>query len=304
MLSCEISAKFSPEQVAQVIDWKIARDMVCMVVHEGLGIDNITQDEIRDIYEAGAGIATLTWEDVRDTAFEGKAAFTGVTELVVPISRETNSGTRATFMELVPVSDDSATQAQVEASYGILRQSSNGNVATLVNDGAHLTAGRGLIGYVGLGYAYDEINYPNLQVLAVWNGSDWIIPTSESYIEYSLKRYLHMVTLLPRFDPSYKLPVLDYIYFILDQDQGQVIVENNKFIRVVPGADGNPPPYWDLNTTPDGICNILDAVKIGLKWQYHCAYPGEVREDMNGDGIVNILDAVPIGLNWQKTWDW
>jgi ABC-type phosphate transport system substrate-binding protein len=303
-MSRDLKSSESPEQMIQ---WNIARDMVCMVVNVDLPVTDITKAEIQAMWQAGSGIATKTWNDVR--------AGWPSTLKVVPISRETTSGTRATFLELVPVTEDDpandldemGTQAALEATYGsgvYGRQAGNPDVVALIvgNDATEqATYGRALIGYVGLGYA---LSNPDLRPLAVWNGTDWITPSDATFSAYPLKRYLHMVTRLPQYDPTYKLFALDYVYYILGSE-GQALVQAEKFIPIIPGAEGNPPPYWDIVNT-DGLkkCNIFDAIKVGLKWQQHLASKGEIPEDINGDAVVNIFDAVALGINWQKAWNW
>jgi phosphate transport system substrate-binding protein len=310
MMSRDLKPTESPEQM---ITWNIARDLVCLVVNKDLGITDITREEIQAMWKAGSGITNLTWANVRPAANHGSPAWTGITAKVIPLSRETTSGTRATFLELVPVTendpandlDEMGTQAALEATYGgaYPRQASNGDMATLVNDNTD-TSARGLIAYVGLGYALDTVNYPNLQLLAVWNGSNWITPSDSTFVTYSLHRYLHLVTRLAQYDPTYRLYALDYVYYMLGS-QGQALVQSAKYIPIIPGAEGNPKPYWDITNT-DGLkkCNISDAIKIGLQWQRHLAFKGEIPEDVNGDAVVNITDAVNLGLNWQKIWNW
>jgi PKD repeat protein len=58
-------------------------------------------------------------------------------------------------------------------------------------------------------------------------------------------------------------------------------------------------PAWDLNN--DHTCNILDVIKIGLKWS-QTGMAGWIAEDANKDGRINILDVIVIGLHWGETW--
>ena len=58
-------------------------------------------------------------------------------------------------------------------------------------------------------------------------------------------------------------------------------------------------PVWDLNN--DHLCNILDVVKIGLRWGQTGSH-GWVPEDLNNDGTINISDVVVVGLFWGQTW--
>lgn len=58
-------------------------------------------------------------------------------------------------------------------------------------------------------------------------------------------------------------------------------------------------PAWDLNG--DGLCNIGDVVRIGLRWG-ESGTPGWIPEDLNIDGVINIGDVVVVGLHWGETW--
>ncbi|MBN1368441.1 MAG: IPT/TIG domain-containing protein [Dehalococcoidales bacterium] len=58
-------------------------------------------------------------------------------------------------------------------------------------------------------------------------------------------------------------------------------------------------PIWDINR--DHVCDVLDAVSIGLHWQ-ETGTVGWIPEDVNQDGILDVLDVVFIGLYWQETW--
>ncbi len=58
-------------------------------------------------------------------------------------------------------------------------------------------------------------------------------------------------------------------------------------------------PYWDLNA--DHVCNIADAVLIGLQWD-KTGTPGWIKEDLNEDGYINLGDIVRMGSFWLETW--
>jgi PKD repeat protein len=75
-------------------------------------------------------------------------------------------------------------------------------------------------------------------------------------------------------------------------------VTGNHTISVSFAADSTV-PEWDLNG--DGVCNIGDAVVIGLHWG-ETGDPGWIPQDLNGDGIINIGDVVVLGLHWGETW--
>jgi len=58
-------------------------------------------------------------------------------------------------------------------------------------------------------------------------------------------------------------------------------------------------PNWDIDM--DGICDLVDASKVSLKW-LQVGSPGWIREDINNDGTINILDVSAISVHWLNTW--
>ena len=296
MISCEPDLLMTPANAASCLDWKIGKDMVCLVVNDGLGVTNITLDEIKQIWEAGAAATDITWGDLRPEWPDDIHA--------VPISRATTSGTRAALMDVCNISEslETATQSAIGGSWvtghTFPRQDSVEDVADLIANDHYLGShDLGLIGYVSLYYAY---NTPGLQILAVDDGSGPITPAENgsNFSTYCLSRYLHLLTRLPRYDSTYRLFTLDCVYWMLDPS-GQDILDDY-YLPVESGV--NPTPYWDVNG--DGKCTIGDAVKLGLVWQVRLDYPGQIPEDITGDAKVTISDAVAIGQNWQKRYYW
>lgn len=82
---------------------------------------------------------------------------------------------------------------------------------------------------------------------------------------------------------------------VLDQS-GTVITVRTTTFSVVPGPE---PPTWDL--TNDGICNIGDVTRLGLKWG-QAGVPGWISEDLNNDGVIHIGDVTVLGLHWGEVW--
>jgi hypothetical protein len=88
-----------------------------------------------------------------------------------------------------------------------------------------------------------------------------------------------------------------------------ISLDNSQVITVYPPETVfeifalTPPPVtrpdWDLNG--DGVCNIGDAVVIGLHWG-QTGTPRWIPQDLNNDGVINIGDVVVIGLHWNQTW--
>ena len=47
----------------------------------------------------------------------------------------------------------------------------------------------------------------------------------------------------------------------------------------------------------DGIVDVSDLARIGLKWHLR-GTPGWIPEDVNQDGIIDVSDLATVGLHW------
>lgn len=306
----DMSSQMTAAQgLAQMNEVRIAEDAVTFVVNKSLynaGVQNITTQEIQNIYQNGTNIASLKWSDLRPGVWPSTP--------VVPIARALTSGTRDCVVKLTTVNDgmEQTTETQVQTTYGIQRYDANADVATAINTGSPA----GEIGYVGLGYAFDSNGNPNptypnmvalpLQGLAssgnAYPSATYVAPSAQVCLNHTYPewRYLYMYTRLPQYDPTYKVAALDFVEWMLTP-AGQAIVQQQGYVpcaNVSINPVKNPAPYWDVNG--DGSCNVLDAIPLGMKWNQ--TVPKGSPEDVNGDGSVNVLDAIPLGQHWNVSW--
>jgi phosphate transport system substrate-binding protein len=170
----------------------IARDGIAIVVHPDVAVDELTKDQVRDIF---AGEIT-NWSEVG-----------GPDKPIVAVSREEGSGTRAAFEEMVmgeegPVIVDTA-----------ILQPSNGAVRTTVSTTPDS------IGFLSFGYLDSSV-----KALAV----DGVEPTPENAANgtYPIVRPLNMMT---KGEPSGVVKA--WLDFILSAE-GQAIVVEEGYIAV------------------------------------------------------------------------
>jgi phosphate transport system substrate-binding protein len=130
----------------------------------------------------------------------------------VVIGRDSASGTRASFEELV--------MDETEVVSSMLQKNSNG----AVHDSVAST--EGAIGYVGLGYLDSEVKSVKV------NG---VAPSTTTVLDgtYPIARSLHFVT-----DGEPTGLAADFIKFVLSAD-GQSIVEDEGFVPLTPSGEAS-----------------------------------------------------------------
>ncbi|MCD6127738.1 MAG: phosphate ABC transporter substrate-binding protein [Methanomicrobia archaeon] len=170
----------------------IAYDGIAIVVHPSNPVENLTKQQLQDIY---AGKIT-NWKEIG-----------GEDREIVVVTRAEGSGTRDTFIELV------MNKGKVEETSRALQKPSNGAVKATV------AGNESAIGYIGLGYVDDTVKPVKINN---------ILPSSETVKNgtYPISRALYMYT---KGEPSGVTK--DFIDFILS-DEGQNIVEEVGFIRI------------------------------------------------------------------------
>lgn len=178
------------EDDGSLVDHKIALDIIAVVVNPNVPVDNLTQEQVKQIF---------TGEVTNWNAVGGPDA-----EIVVVV-RDQASGTREMFDEKAlghkkdaPV--ESVASAIETNSNGIMRET----VSTTDNS----------IGYLSYGYVNDKVKAVNY---------DGVEPTLENAKseEYPLSRYLHMFT---KGEPTGA--VKGFIDFVLsDKFQDEVVSE-------------------------------------------------------------------------------
>ncbi len=136
----------------------VAMDGVCVVVHPSNPVKVLTTDQIRDIYTG----KITNWNQVG-----------GPSMSIVPISRDTSSGTYETFHELV--------MNKKEMGQGIEYVNSNPQAQ------ARVKTTQGAIGYVGLGFVDSSVRAVKV------NG---ILPSRQTIASgvYPVTRPLYMFT--------------------------------------------------------------------------------------------------------------
>ncbi|HEQ79168.1 MAG TPA: phosphate ABC transporter substrate-binding protein [Euryarchaeota archaeon] len=172
----------------------IAADGLAVIVHNNNPVDSLSTDHIKKIY---TGIIT-NWQEVG-----------GANMPIVVVGRDSNSGTRASFEEIV-LDKELPTSSMLE-------KNSNGAVKETVAQTP------GAIGYVGLGYLDNSVT-----TVAV----DDVIPTTGTVLDgsYPIARNLFVIT-----NGEAKGPIKEFIDFMLSKE-GQKIVKDEGFIPVGPTA--------------------------------------------------------------------
>ena len=170
----------------------IARDGIAIVAHPDVPVDALTKDQVRDIF---AGTIT-NWSEVG-----------GPDKLIIVVSREEGSGTRAAFEEMVMGKD-----GPVIVDTAILHPS-NGAVRTAVSTTPDA------IGFLSFGYLDDTTK--SLKV-------DGAAPTPDNAANgsYPIVRPLNMLT---NGEPSGVANA--WLNYIMSED-GQKIVEDEGYIPI------------------------------------------------------------------------
>jgi len=198
---CDIATMsrfMKPEEFAKAVANKVlpvahvvAMDGVCVVVHPSNPVSALTAEQIRDIY-----MGTIkNWSQLG-----------GPNLAIVPISRETSSGTYETFHELV--------MAKKEMGPGIEGVNANPQAQTRVR------TTQGAIGYVGLGFL------EGVKVLKV----DGIAPTRQTVANgtYPVARPLFLFT---NGYPKLGSIAHRFVTFHLSE-KGQELIESKHFVPV------------------------------------------------------------------------
>jgi len=170
----------------------VAMDGVCIIVHPSNPVSALTREQVRDIYMA----KIKNWNQVG-----------GPNVPIVPISRDTSSGTYETFHGLVMNKKEMAQNVEYVNS----------------NPQAHsrVKSTRGAIGYAGLGFV--DRNVKALEV-------DGVKPSKRTISSgvYPVSRPLFMFT---NGYPKLGSPVHGFVTFHLSEE-GQELVEAKGFVPV------------------------------------------------------------------------
>ena len=184
------------------IEYVVARDAIAVIVHPDNPIDQLTLQQISDIYTG----KYINWLELG-----------GEDRPIVRLSRETNSGTHVYFLEEVIRLGNSEDKTIFSANT-LLLPSSEGIIAEVREN-------PNAIGYDGLGYVTEEV-----KVVAIARDaeSDYIFPTLQSVNEnlYAISRNLFIYS-----NGTPESYIKDYLDWIMSTE-GQKIVEELGFIPV------------------------------------------------------------------------
>jgi len=152
----EITA--AKEKGIHPVEHKVAMDAVAVMVHPSNPVQDLTLEQLRDIYMG----KITNWKEVG-----------GESKAIAVVGRDTSSGTFETWETLVMKKEKVTPRALIVASAGALLQTVSKNPLA--------------IGYDGLGYVNDSI-----KVVPVGG----VEPTAETAIsgKYPVARYLYMYT--------------------------------------------------------------------------------------------------------------
>ncbi len=188
---------------ADPVEFVIARDAIAVIINKENPIDQLTLQQISDIYSGKID----NWQEIG-----------GEDRPIVRLSRETNSGTHIYFLEVVLRLGQSDNETLFSQDT-LLLPSSEGIIAE-VSDNPNA------IGYDGLGYVTE-----NVKVVAVGSNSSgpYVLPSAESVNDgnYPIARDLYMYTAN---EPAGV--VKEYLDWILSPD-AQDIITDLGFVPVI-----------------------------------------------------------------------
>ena len=155
---------------ANPVEFVIARDAIAIIVNPENPIDNLTLQQISNIYSGKVN----NWGELG-----------GEDRPIVRLSRETNSGTHVYFLEEVVRLGDKENKTLFSPDT-LLMPSSEGI-------GAEIRQNPNAIGYDGLGYVTEEMKVIGV---ATSPGGEFVLPSSETVDSgaYPVARDLYMYT--------------------------------------------------------------------------------------------------------------
>ena len=175
---------------------KIATDGIAIIVNTGCTLDNVTPDEVYGLYAEGTAIGTVN----------------------AAISRESGSGTRGAFDELVKNSKGKTLDKAESFAKCVQTQNSTGAVITQIS-----TAGNtNLIGYISLGSLSEKVK------ALKYNGVEATVANIESGA-YKLSRPFLLLSKEGKTLSEAAQKFHDFIF----SAEGQAIVEKDGYIKAV-----------------------------------------------------------------------
>ncbi|MBN2554711.1 MAG: PstS family phosphate ABC transporter substrate-binding protein [Anaerolineales bacterium] len=205
------SRRIKPEEFEAAVangiepmEYIIARDAIAIVVHRDNPVNELSLQQISDIYSG----AITNWQQIG-----------GEDRPIVLLSRETNSGTHIFFLEEVLRLGEVDNRTLFSPATLLLPSSEGISAEIRQNPNA--------IGYDGLGYVTEDMK---IIAVSVDDSSPYILPNSTTVLDntYPIARDLYMYTAGVPADE-----IADYIRWILSED-AQSIVSELGFVPVSP----------------------------------------------------------------------
>ena len=178
----------------------IAQDGIAVIVNPANGIQNITLDQIRDMYSG----KIATWNQITG------ADSPGTSNRIVIVGRDSASGTRTYFDETVLL--------KATPSSTMLEKNSNGAILQTVAQTP------GAIGYVSIGFVSNDVKALPIRYTA----QKVVAPTIDNVKSrsYPISRDLYLIT-----NGQPGGPTGDFIRYILSPD-GQKIVADEGYVTL------------------------------------------------------------------------
>ncbi len=174
----------------------IARDAIAVIVNSENPVNELTLQQISDIYSG----EITNWSEVG-----------GEDRPIVKLSRETNSGTHVYFLETVLRLGNSDDETLFSMDT-LLLPSSEGIISEVRQN-------PNAVGYDGLGYVPDDVK---MIAIAKEAGGEYVLPSIETVNDktYAIARDLYMYT---NGEPTGV--VKDYLDWILSEEAQQIVAE-------------------------------------------------------------------------------
>lgn len=190
------------EAEAGCIAYEVALDGVAVIVNNSVAVDDLTLEQIAKIY---AGEIT-DWSEVIDGA-EGE---------IVVVNRDSASGTRAAFFELV-MEKALGKDPEPQFTTNSIETDSNGNMVATVNSTPNA------IGYCGMGYLSELTDGKAVSVGGV-------VPSMETVVDgtFPISRYLYFVSFGEITADSVEQAFIDFCR----GEEGQNIIEDTGYIKL------------------------------------------------------------------------
>jgi phosphate transport system substrate-binding protein len=207
------SRKIKPEEMDEAVkngkepvEFVVARDAIAVIVNPENPIDQLTKQQISDIYSG---------------KFTNWSQLGGEDRPIVRVSRETNSGTHVYFLEQVLRLGDKENKTMFAATTLLLPSSQGITSEVKQNPNA--------IGYDGLGYVTSDVK---VVAVAEDSQSPYVLPSADTVNrgEYPIARDLYMYT-----DGQPDAVIQQYIDWIRSP-AGQAIVLKNGFVPIAEGG--------------------------------------------------------------------